>query len=71
MTSDSNTESAKVVTAILLGETVVTNDRVLNHTLQQAANIISRRDISPLDKFEMLASYVLKARREVLGKPED
>jgi len=60
-----------VIARLLLGETVVTNDRVLNHALQQAGNIIGRRDISALDKFEMLAAYVLKARREVLGKPED
>lgn len=62
---------ASVVASILLGETVVTNDRVLNHALQQAGNIIGRRDISALDKFEMLAAYVLKSRREILGKPED
>lgn len=62
---------AEVITRVLLGETVVTNDRVLNHALMQAGNIIGRRDISPLDKFEMLAAYVLKTRREVLGKPED
>jgi predicted nucleic acid-binding protein len=62
---------ASVIASFLLGETVVTNDRVLNHALQQASNIIGRRDISALDKFEMLAAYVLKSRREVLGKPED
>lgn len=61
----------EAIARVLLGETVVTNDRVLNHALQTAANIIVRRDISSLDKFEMLAAYVLKARREVLGKPED
>ncbi len=60
-----------VIVRTLLGETVVTNDRVLNHALRQAANIIGRRDITALDKFEMLAAYVLKARRDVLGKPED
>jgi hypothetical protein len=63
--------TVEAITRALLGETVVTNDRVLNHALQQAGDIISRRDISPLDKFEMLAAYVLKARREVLGRPED
>lgn len=63
--------SAAVIAGVLLGETVVTNDRVLNHALQQAGNIIGRRDISALDKFEMLAAYVLKSRREILGKPED
>jgi hypothetical protein len=64
-------ESAEAIASFLLGETVVTNDRVLNHALQQAGNIIGRRDISALDKFEMLAAYVLKSRREILGKPED
>jgi hypothetical protein len=62
---------AEAIAGILLGETVVTNDRVLNHALQQAGNIIGRRDITALDKFEMLAAYVLKSRREILGKPED
>lgn len=62
---------AEAITKVLLGETVVTNDRVLNHALKQAAGIIGRRDISALDKFEMLAAYVLKSRREILGKPED
>lgn len=65
-------ESApETIARVMLGETVVTNDRVLNHALQQAGNIIGRRDISALDKFEMLAAYVLKSRREILGKPED
>jgi len=62
---------SEFITKVLLGETVVTNDRVLNHALQQAGNIIGRRDISALDKFEMLAAYVLKSRREILGKPEN
>ena len=62
---------SEAIARTLLGETVVTNDRVLNHALQQAGQIISRRDLSPLDKFETLAAYVLKARRELLGKPED
>lgn len=62
---------AEAIASTLLGETVVTNDRVLNHALKQAGNIIGRRDISPLDKFEMLAQYVLKSRREILGKPEE
>jgi hypothetical protein len=65
-------ESAAVVLArVLLGETVVTNDRVLNHALQQAINIASRRDLTPLDKFELLASYVLKSRREILGRADE
>ena len=63
--------NADVIVGLFLGETVVTNDRVLNHALQQAAGIIGRRDIAPIDKFEMLAAYVLKARRELLGQPED
>lgn len=62
---------AEVITKVLLGETVVTNDRVLNHALRNAAEIIGRRDVSPLDKFEMLAAYILKSRRELLGKSED
>ena len=62
---------SEAIARVLMGETVVTNDRVLNHALQQAGNIIGRRDISALDKFEMLASYVLKSRREILGKPEN
>lgn len=66
-----HSEAVEVIARVLLGETVVTNDRVLNHALQQAGNIIGRRDISALDKFEMLAAYVLKSRREILGKPED
>lgn len=64
-------ESVSVVVATLLGETVVTNDRVLNHALSQAASIIGRRDISPLDKFETLTAFVLKARRELLGKADE
>ena len=63
--------SADAIARTLLGETVVTNDRVLNHALQQAGSIIGRRDLAPLDKFELLASYVLKSRREILGKTED
>ena len=62
---------AGIIAGLLVGETVVTNDRVLNHALRQAGNIIGRRDISALDKFEMLAAYVPKSRREILGKPED
>ncbi|MGV0949094.1 MAG: hypothetical protein ACOYB3_00170 [Azonexus sp.] len=62
---------SEFISKVLLGETVVTNDRVLNHALQQAGNIIGRRDISAIDKFEMLAAYVLKSRREILGKPEN
>ena len=62
---------ADVIARTLLGETVVTNDRVLNHALRQAAEITRRKDISPLDKFEMLSAYVLKTRREILGQPED
>lgn len=50
-----------------VGETVVTNDRVVNMVLTNAGEIIGRRDISPLDKFETLFAYMLKARREVLG----
>jgi len=62
---------SEAIARVLLGETVVTSDRVLNHALQQAGNIIGRRDISALDKFEMLAAYVLKSRREILGKPDE
>ena len=51
-----------------LGETVFTNERVLNYVLTNAGSIIGRRDISALDKFETLFAYVLKARREVLGE---
>lgn len=64
-------ESVSAMAATLLGETVVTNDRVLNHALSQAAGIIGRRDISPLDKFETLTAFVLKARRELLGKADE
>ena len=63
--------AATAMVATLLGETVVTNDRVLNHALSQAASIIGRRDISPLDKFETLTAFVLKARRELLGKADE
>jgi hypothetical protein len=62
---------AEAITKVMLGETVVTNDRVLNHALSQAASIIGRRDISPLDKFETLTAFVLKARRELLGKADE
>lgn len=64
---DATKESAQVIAASYLGETVVTNDRTLNYVLQNAGNIIGRRDITPMDKFETLFSYLLKARREVLG----
>ena len=64
-------ESLEAIVQTLLGETVVTNDRVLNHALSQAAGIIGRRDISPLDKFETLTAFVLKARRELLGKADE
>lgn len=63
--------NAEAIVGVLLDETVVTNDRVLNHALKQAGNIIGRRDISAIDKFEMLTAYMLKSRREILGKPED
>ena len=64
-------ESVDIIVRTMLGEAVVTNDRVLNHALQQAGSIIGRRDISPLDKFETLTAFVLKARRELLGKADE
>lgn len=62
---------SEAITRVMLGETVVTNDRVLNSALKQAAGIIVRRDITPIDKFELLAAYVLKSRREILGKSDE
>lgn len=58
------------IVGLMLDETVVTNNRVLNMILTNAANIIGRRDISPLDKFDTLYAYLLKSRREVLGQVE-
>jgi hypothetical protein len=58
---------AESMVSVLLGETVVTNDRTLNYVLQQAGNIIGKRDVAPIDKIETLYAYILKARREVLG----
>lgn len=60
-------ESAKIIADLFLGETVVTNNRVLNYVLTHAGEIIGRRDMVPLAKFETLFAYLLKARREVLG----
>jgi len=60
-------ENANVIADLYLGETVVTNDRVLNDVLRHAGDIIGRRDVSPIDKFETLFAYLLKARREALG----
>jgi hypothetical protein len=51
-----------------LGEAVFTNERVLNYVLTNAGNIINRKDIGALDKFETLFAYLLKARREALGE---
>ena len=56
------------IVQVYLGETVFTNERVLNSVLTNAGGIIGRRDISALDKFETLFAYLLKARREVLGE---
>jgi hypothetical protein len=63
----SSRTTAESMVSVLLGETVVTNDRTLNYVLQQAGNIIGKRDIAPIDKIETLYAYILKARREVLG----
>lgn len=52
----------------IVGETVVTSDRTLNHILGQAEQIIQRRDVAPLDRVETLYAYLSKARRELLGK---
>jgi hypothetical protein len=52
----------------IVGETVVTSDRTLNHILAQAAQIIQRRDVAPLDRVETLYAYLSKARRDLLGK---
>lgn len=60
--------ASKFSTESQIGETVFTNERVLNSVLTNAGGIIGRRDISALDKFETLFAYLLKARREVLGE---
>ena len=60
--------SASTTAKAIVGESVVTNERVLNHALRQAGSIISQRHIPPQDKFELLYSYVLKVRREIFGK---
>jgi hypothetical protein len=62
--------AAEALASVLIGETVVTNDRVLNYVLTHAGEIIGRRDMAPLAKFETLYAYLLKARREVLGAVE-
>jgi uncharacterized protein YcbX len=59
--------ASEALVSVLVGETVVTNDRVLNYVLTHAGDIIGRRDIPALAKFETLFAYLLKARREVLG----
>lgn len=59
--------AAEALVSVLIGETVVTNDRVLNYVLTHAGEIIGRRDMAPLAKLETLFGYLLKARREVLG----
>lgn len=59
---------ADVIAQVYLGETVFTNERVLNYVLTNAGGIIGRRDMPALDKFETLFAYLLKARREVLGE---
>jgi len=60
--------AAESLVSVLLGETVVTNDRVLNYVLTHAGEVIGRRDMSALAKFETLFAYLLKARREVIGE---
>jgi len=69
-TSSQAVSAAEALASVLIGETVVTNDRVLNYVLTHAGEIIGRRDIAPLEKFETLYAYLLKARREVLGAVE-
>ena len=65
---DGDTHSAaEALVSVLVGETVVTNERVLNYVLTHAGDIIGRRDMAALAKFETLFAYLLKARREVLG----
>jgi hypothetical protein len=66
-TDESKQAICQALADILLGETVVTNDRVLNYVLTHAGEIIGRRDMTPLAKFEILYAYLLKSRREVLG----
>ena len=59
--------AAESLVSVMIGETVVTNDRVLNYVLTHAGEVIGRKDMSALAKFETLFAYLLKARREVLG----
>lgn len=61
------TPTVEALVDLYLGEAVVTNDRVLNDVLRHAGDIIGRRDVSPMDKFETLFAYLVKARREALG----
>jgi hypothetical protein len=62
------TTDAQFIADLLLGEAVVTNNRVLNYVLTHAGEVIGRRDMTPLAKFETLFAYLLKARREILGE---
>lgn len=61
---------AESLVSVLIGDAVVTNNRVLNYVLTHAGEIIGNRDLAPLQKFETLFAYLLKARREVLCEVE-
>ena len=59
---------ASATAKLILGETVVTNDRLLNQVLTQVSAVINRRDLAPLDKIETVYEYLTQKRREILGK---
>jgi hypothetical protein len=65
--TDKQVQFMRTHPASMYSETVVTNDRVLNYVLTHAGEVIGRKDMSALAKFETLFAYLLKARREVLG----
>ena len=61
-------EQKSEMTKALLGEVVLTNDRSINYALRQAAELLNRRDIAPQAKLDMLFAYLLKVRRDLLGR---
>jgi hypothetical protein len=59
---------ASAIIQSIIGETVMTNERLLNKVLQQVSAVINRRDLAPLDKIETVYEYLTQKRREILGK---
>jgi len=52
----------------ILGETVVTNERILNQVLSHVGTVLQNREIAPLEKIDIIYDYLTQQRREVLGK---